>query len=238
MGEGGDKTREETRLISIPFVPTFSVTELLCPLHGQNERGCVDEPPNCKQQHRRHFSPRPSFSHLSLLLNYISVYLHTVPLLSSIHGIIHSRSFVRFSPFSPLSPNNRLEFLPARGERANRFERRSNLPVLGGPMEKKKKTKGTVGTRGIFRSRPNTQQRKKGNEKREAIELLPTRVRNDHRTRARVDFTSIVDSLRYTRLMPITNKEEEEGERATIFVIQPPPTRIFNELYAIADRRP
>lgn len=38
--------------------------------------------------------------------------------------------------------------------------------------------------------------------------------------------------------MPITNKEEEEGERATIFVIQPPPTRIFNELYAIADRRP
>lgn len=104
--------------------------------------------------------------------------------------------------------------------------------------KKKKKTKGTVGTRGIFRSRPNTQQRKKGNEKREAIELLPTRVRNDHRTRARVDFTSIVDSLRYTRLMPITNKEEEEGERATIFVIQPPPTRIFNELYAIADRRP
>lgn len=139
MGEGGDKTREETRLISIPFVPTFSVTELLCPLHGQNERGCVDEPPNCKQQHRRHFSPRPSFSHLSLLLNYISVYLHTVPLLSSIHGIIHSRSFVRFSPFSPLSPNNRLEFLPARGERANRFDRRSNLPVLERPMEKKKK---------------------------------------------------------------------------------------------------
>lgn len=150
MGEGGDKTREETRLISIPFVPTFSVTELLCPLHGQNERGCVDEPPNCKQQHRRHFSPRPSFSHLSLLLNYISVYLHTVPLLSSIHGIIHSRSFVRFSPFSPLSPNNRLEFLPARGERANRFDRRSNLPVLERPMEKKKKRKERSERGGYF----------------------------------------------------------------------------------------
>lgn len=77
VGEGGDKTREETRLISIPFVPTFSVTELLCPLHGQNERGCVDEPPNCKQQHRRHFSPRPSFSHLSLFFLIIYLYIST-----------------------------------------------------------------------------------------------------------------------------------------------------------------
>lgn len=123
-------------------------------MHGQNQRGCVDEPPNCKQQHRRHFLT--SFSHLSLLIYiYISpCRFHTVLLL--LFFLLSTRSSTRdprlFFHFFSLSlhRDNRQRIPGPEEERLIDVSIEPTRPAESKKKKKKKQRKERVERGGYF----------------------------------------------------------------------------------------